>query len=404
MIARGTRFGVLWILLGLCGCAGVWNPPQSATPLEAREELGGPMVPGNDVEVVNNGEVFDVLERDIAQAKSSIHIIVFIWRPSEPSDRLTQAIVERARRGVECRIIVDPFWSPGFDTQIKPVLEKAGCQVHIYKPLPDADSAQDLVQRQHRKVVVIDGEVALTGGFGIWKSWMGNGIGHDEWRDVAVRFRGPVVAQAQKVFEEDWSELTGHRLPSASFPPLEPVGNARALFIGSRAQGREPSNAQRMLDWLLGSANDRIWIANSYFVPSNRLSLLLQKRQQEGVDVRILAPGDTHDMPIVKVAQRSSYRPLEQEGVRIWEYQAAMMHSKVMIVDRQISWVGSVNLDPMSLRQARECAIIVDDEAFTQKLAEDFLVDLHYSKPIVDPQLKPYWGMARWVLWFLGTL
>jgi len=399
-----ARVVALFAALLLAGCAGILNPPQSATPQAARQGLGSRMVEGNEVEVINNGRVFDVLEQDIRAAQKSVHIIVFIWRPSEPSDRLVKALVERGQHGVECRIIVDPFWSPGVDTDVKPVLERAGCEVHIFKPLPEAESAHDLVQRQHRKVVVIDGKLAMTGGFGVWRSWMGNGIGEDEWRDVAVRFRGPVVAQAQQVFEHDWTELTGKSLPESAYPKLEPVGHARAMFIGSQAPDSGPSNAQRMLDWLIGAAKERVWIANSYFVPSNRLSLLLQRRVHEGVDVRVLAPGDTHDMPIVRAAQRDAYGPLEAQGVRIWEYQVAMMHSKVMIVDQRVSWVGSVNLDPMSLRQARECAIIVEDEAFTHQLAQDFLVDLNYSRRIIDPENKPFRGFARWVLWFLGSL
>jgi cardiolipin synthase A/B len=380
------------------------NPPRSPSALHALRSLPTELVEGNQVEVINNGAVFDALVSQMEEARSSIHLIVFIWRPSDPSDRIVRVLVDKARQGVACRIIVDPFWSKGFDTVVKPELEAAGCEVKVFRPLVNARSAEDLVQRQHRKLLVVDGRAAITGGFGIWRSWEGNAIGKDNWRDVAVSFRGPVVAQAQQVFEYDWVELTGKSLPDSAFPPLSAVGPSRAMFVGSQASGSAPSNAQKMLQWLIGTAHERVWIANSYFVPSDQLSRMLLEKVEQGLDVRVLGPGSKHDMPIVLAAQRGTYKTLEKGGVALWEYQPAMMHSKVMVVDHHLSMVGSVNLDPMSLRQSRECALVVDDEKVAAQLASDFEWDLTLSHRIRNPAYEPHLGLARILLWFLGTI
>lgn len=387
----------------LIGCAGMARVSAESLSV-ARDALPTQLVPGNSVTVLRNGEVFDALEAELVRAQTSIHIILFIWRPGEPSDRITRALVERAKAGVRCRVIVDPFWSVGFEEQIQPELEAAGCEVHVFKPLQEVRVPAELVERQHRKLIVIDGKVGVTGGFGLWRSWLGDGVGDDEWRDAAVLFRGPVVGQAQGVFARDWRELTGRGLEEESFPPLEFVGTTKAMFVGSDAATKDLSNAQRVHHWLIHEAKERVWISNSYFVPSEALSGLLKEKAGEGVDVTVIAPGDRHDMPIVLAAQRSTYKPLREGGVRIWEYQASMMHSKTVVVDQRYSVIGSINLDPMSLRQARECALVVDDPAIAAELAADFELDRARSIPIRNPPARTRQAIAWLVMWLLGSI
>lgn len=364
------------------------------------------MVPGNSVRVVRNGDVFDVLEEEISRATRSVHLVLFIWRPGAPSDRITEALVERARSGVKCRVMIDPFWSVDFQSRVQPQLEAAGCAVHVYKPLREVTGLGELVQRQHRKLVVVDGKVAITGGFGIWKSWLGNGAAEDEWRDMAVVFRGPVVGQAQHVFAADWRELTGEPLEPESYPELPFEGTTRAMFIGSATpEDRDaPSNAQRLHAWLIGEARERVWISNSYFVPSEALRDLLLERAAAKVDVQVVVPGDQHDMPIVQAAQRSLYARLTEGGVRLWEYQPSMMHSKTMVVDGRYAVIGSINLDPMSLRQSRECALLVDDPQIAAELAGDFTIDQARSMEIREMSNEPSLGVMWLVMWFLGNL
>lgn len=390
--------------IGSIGCTGALRPPV-VDASSARAKFEVEMVEGNAVDILRNGEVFDALEQEIARAQSSVHIILFIWRPGEPSDRITAALIERARHGVRCRVVVDPMFSRGFDTQVKPRLEAAGCQVHIFKPLAEVRTPVEFMQREHRKLVVIDGRVGFTGGFGIWRSWLGNGSRKDEWRDVAVRFRGPVVAQAQKVFERDWQELTGNALDPDSYPPLAAEGHSRALFVGSESPGAHGvSDAQRLYYWLIGEARHRIWISNSYFVPSDAMSRALVDRAANGVDVRVVAPGDKHDMPFVRAAQRSTYEVLVRGGVGVWEFEPTMMHSKSLVVDGRYAMVSSINLDPMSMREARECGLVVDDPEVAQALASDFLWDQARSRPMYAPSSPPWQSLARLLMWMAGSV
>lgn len=402
MLLRVVVLGL--VLVGSSGCVRALRPPVlDASTARAKSEVQ--MVEGNAVDLLRNGEVFGALEQEISRARSSVHIVLFIWRPGEPSDRVTAALVERARQGVRCRVIVDPMFSKGFDTQVKPVLEAAGCQVHIFKPLAEVRKPVDYMQREHRKLVVIDGRVGFTGGFGMWKSWLGNGSKDGEWRDVAVRFRGPVVAQAQKVFERDWQELTGNALDPESYPPLVAEGHSRALFVGSEAPGADGvSEAERVHDWLIGEARQRLWISNSYFVPSDAMSHALVDRASNGVDVRVVAPGDKHDMKFVQAAQRSTYEALVRGRVGIYEYGPTMMHSKSVVVDDRYAMVSSINLDPMSMRQARECGLVVEDPEIAKALASDFLWDQARSRPMYAPTMTPWQALARVLMWTAGGI
>ncbi|RKG87612.1 cardiolipin synthase B [Corallococcus sp. CA049B] len=350
--------------------------------LAIEQTMGVPMEPGNGVELVQNGEVFDVIEEEIRAARSSIHIASYIWRPGIPSDRLLIALRERAP-GVQCRVIVDPLGSVNFEL-VAPVLADAGCDVRIYRPYQGAVTSLDAVRiraRMHRKMVIRDGEVALTGGFGIWRSWLGNGDAAETWRDTNVRVRGPVVRGMQLAFAQNWQESGGAFLPPESFPELSPAGNARALFVASTGH-RFLSEASKM--WLLSiaAAKHRLWIANSYFIPSEAISDMLILKAREGVDVRVLVPGRYHDVKPVFNAQRASYARLLAAGVRIYEYEISMMHSKTLVADDTLSVVGSTNLDPLALSHTDEASVMVEDPVFAEELAKSFEADLQHSAEI----------------------
>nr|WP_211486826.1 phospholipase D-like domain-containing protein [Corallococcus exiguus] len=350
--------------------------------LAIEQTLGIPMEPGNGVELVQNGQVFDVIEEEIRAARSSIHIASYIWRPGIPSDRLLIALRERAP-GVQCRVIVDPLGSVNFEV-VAPVLADAGCDVRIYRPYQGAVTSLDAVRiraRMHRKMVIRDGEVALTGGFGIWRSWLGNGDAAETWRDTNVRVRGPVVRGMQLAFAQNWQEAGGAFLPPESFPELAPAGNARALFVASTGH-RFLSEATKM--WLLSiaSAKHRLWIANSYFIPSEAISDMLILKAREGVDVRVLVPGRYHDVRPVLNAQRASYARLLEAGVRIYEYEISMMHSKTLVADDTLSIVGSTNLDPLALSHTDEGSVMVEGPVLAEELAKSFEADLKHSAEV----------------------
>jgi cardiolipin synthase A/B len=405
----------LAVLLGTMGCSGcaahipplpdgayeVTPPADLDRALE--EQVGTPFRPHNRVVLSENGAVFDDIASAIKQARVSVNIVTFIWRPSGPSDQVLEPLLERARAGVKCRVLVDALGSRRFEGEVRPLLEGAGCEVRTHQPRED-----DLLERNHRKIVVVDGVVAITGGFGIWKSWEGNGLKKDEWRDSNAVVEGPVVRDLQRAFEASWLQSGGEPLPAAELPDPPPAGRTPAIFVASGAEdldgGAAWTRVERATVLLLRSAQKRIWIANSYFVPSVEILSLLVAKAKAGVDVRVLAPGPIHDWTSIRAAQRDGYPELVAGGVKIFEYQPSMMHSKTMVVDDQLVMVGSSNLDPLSLRQMEEGSLVVKDAALARELERLLEQDFRRSKPILDPKAGPYAWASRLVVWLIGKL
>jgi cardiolipin synthase len=239
------------------------------------QSTGVALEPGHRVELVNNGHIFDTIEEEVRAARSSIHILSYIWRPGEPSDRLIRALRER-QPGVACRVLVDPLGSLNFEA-VAPELSAVGCETRLFRPIQGAIASLDMrrmLARMHRKLVVRDGEVGITGGWGIWKSWEGEARKAAEWRDTNIRAWGPAVRQMQQAFAENWLEAGGDFLPPECFPPLPPAGELRAGFVGSTGE-TFLSDGRRMTLVAIGAARRRLWIANSYFVPSDDISDML---------------------------------------------------------------------------------------------------------------------------------
>ncbi len=340
------------------------------------QTLGTPFTEGNQVEWIDNGALFDLIAKDVRTAKSSINIVLFIWRSGEPGDSLAREIAQRTKEGVVCRVLLDPFGSNDLEI-VKPQLERAGCDVRIFRPLP----ADETLARNHRKLVIVDGRVGYTGGFGVHTVWLGDARNENEWRDVAVRAEGPVVAQMQQAFAENWQEMGGVLLPASDFAALHaPVkaGGARAAYVSS-TPNPELSRAERSILLMCKAARSRLWIGQSYFTPTSSLLELLVQQAHSGVDTRVLAPGDKNDQPAITLTQRLSYPDLATAGVRLWEWPISMMHSKVILADDHLVMVGSINFDILSYRLMEEGALIVDDKAFAKQAERAFLSDFQKS-------------------------
>ncbi len=342
------------------------------------QSLGVELRPGHEVDLLGNGAVFDRLESEIRGAKQSVNVVMYIWEKGLASDRIVAALVERARVGIACRIVVDDFGSPVFGRDIQPALGAAGCETRVFRPLPGQG---DKLARNHRKVVIVDGRVAFTGGFGIRDSWLGDGVTNEGWRDANVRFVGPAVSEAQQSFAENWQETGGALLPPVDFPPATSTGPALAGFVSSTISP-VLTRAERLIQLLVQAATKRLWIANAYFVPSKAILEMIKRKATEGVDVRILAPGKQSDSKTSFGAQHIAYGSMIEQGVRVIEYQPTMMHAKTMLVDDDLALVASINLDPLSLGKLEEVGLVVQDRAFAARLAETFEQDCKHSREL----------------------
>ncbi len=354
--------------------------PAEGAPfaLALKQGLGVQMRPGHDLTLLSNGAVFDGLEQEIRKAQSSIHVLLYIWEKGAASDRIVAAITDRAKAGVACRLVIDDFGSPDFKKDVQPALVAAGCEVRIFRPLPGHG---DKLARNHRKVVVIDGRVAFTGGFGIRDSWLGDGVTNEGWRDANVRFTGPAVTEAQQAIAENWMEAGGALFPPAAFPAQEASGPASAAFVTSTVSP-VLTRAERLVQLVIQAAKRRLWIANAYFVPSDAILAMLKRKASEGVDVRLLMPGKKSDSKASAGAQHKEYGPLVERGVHVFEYEPSMMHAKTMVADDELAVVASINLDPLSLNKLEEVALVVQDRRFVTTLVSTFEADLKHATPV----------------------
>ncbi|MDQ3341608.1 MAG: phospholipase D-like domain-containing protein [Myxococcota bacterium] len=338
------------------------------------QSVGSWMESGHRIELVDNGLVFDRVEAEIRKARSSVNVLMYIWEDGRASDRIVAALNERAGAGVHCRILVDALGSAEFDADIGARLRAGGCEVRIFRP----SIAVTGLARNHRKVLVMDGAVAVTGGFGIRDCWLGGGRNAGEWRDASAVFSGPAVHGAQQAFAENWQEAGGELLPASDFPDPSPTGTVRAAFVTSTASPNV-TRAERLTQLMIASAQKRLWIVNAYFVPSAAIVDMLAAKAAAGVDVRLLVAGRTSDSKLAFGAQQLIYRQLIEQGVRVWEYQPCMLHSKTMVIDESLTLVGSVNLDPLSLNELEEVALVVDDRTAARELEASFLKDCEHA-------------------------
>jgi cardiolipin synthase len=229
---------------------------------------------------------------------------------------------------------------------------------------------------------VIDGRIGFTGGAAVSKKWKGDTTNAHEWRDSMTRVTGPMVAGVQSAFVSNWVYCTGEVLAGPRFfPPIEQGPGPCALsVVSSPSDSLQPI---RLLFWVsFLNARRRLWICNSYFIPDQRLRDAVVERARAGVDVRVLVPGNHTDAVPVQAAGRSYYEELLAAGVRIFEYQPAMMHAKTAVIDGAWSIVGSANLDERSMELNEENVLGIGDPDFARAIEEGVVADLTRSREI----------------------
>ncbi len=351
------------------------------------QTTGSRLLPGHHWSLESNGWVFSEIAKDILHAQLSVNIEEYIWEPGRANEQLLSALGRRAS-GVKCRILADPLGSPDFETQIAPRLRSLGCEARVFRPL----TAANLLERNHRKIAVIDGHIAHMGGFGVRDEWLSGKrrrwsplwrkrlrlIG--EWRDDNIRLVGPVVNDVQRAFAQNWQEAGGTLLPASDLPAIPPSGPARVALVSSTAGYL--TDGERLMHLLISAARQRIYIANAYFVPDQSLLDRLIEKAQKGIDVRVLVPGRKNDVPIASLGQRQVYRQLLAAGVKIFEYQPVMMHAKTMLIDDRLAVIGSLNLNLLSMNRLEEAVFAIEDVKLAEVLSESFASDLKESRQV----------------------
>lgn len=335
------------------------------------------LLPGNAVELLENGAFFDALFEEIAAARCSLHFETFLWKEGRLGARLAAALAERARAGVQVRVLLDARGCNKMGEDASRLMTEAGCRLVRYHA-PRLRNLGMLNRRDHRKVCVADGRVALVGGHCIVDQWLYEGMkGHPPFHDLGVRLRGPGVHAVQSAFSENWVSECGELFVGDDvFPALEPVGDI-TLHI-ARAKPERAAPAVKILHHLvLCTARRRLWIQNPYFLPQDKAVNALAAAVRRGVDVRVMVPSaDASDMPIVQHAAHHNFSRLLAAGVRVFEYPSTLLHQKVMTIDGLWCAIGSSNFDDRSFEINDEITLGVADTALAQQLEAIFERDM----------------------------
>lgn len=374
------------------------GPPTITDSLFARSmELytGLHITAGNAVEQVNNGAIYPRLWRDLRAAKHTITVQNYYSQPGAVADTMGVILMERARAGVRVLFVLDAFGSQNLKRDWVDSLRAAHVEVGLLRQL-HWYSLHNATDRSHVRAIVIDGEVGYTGGFGLADYWLGDGKHEDQWRDSNVRFEGPAVMGLQAAFAAAWAECTGELIAGDIFFPKKAFttvdgGVQAGLFFSSPTTGSTP--AERFVALSIASARQTLYVTNSYFVPDDDFRGLLVRAHRRGVDVRVLTVSSKTDVKTTWWAGRSRYEELLKAGIRIYEYQPTMIHSKTFIVDGMWGTIGSMNFDNRSLAFNNESNLVFLDRGLGAQLNATFFDDLSRSKEITlaEFQRRPWY-------------
>lgn len=345
-------------------------------------------IPGNRITLLHNGdEIFPALLAAIGRAKHSVNFEAFLFQSGAVASQFRDAFIERARAGVRVRVLLDGIgsgWS--LDNADVEAMRQGGCHVEYYHPTRGW-RVDKLNRRTHRRVLVVDGKIGFTGGVGFSDEWQGHADSPEHWRDVHAKLEGPIVGKLQGAFQQHWVRATGEILAGPDeFPALEGTGNLRAQVIASHSFSIAALPMVQAI--AIAAADRRICITNAYCTPNDDQVELLVAAVKRGVSVELLLPGTHHDQPATRAAGRTAYGKLLEGGVKIFEYQPTMIHSKTMVVDGLFAVFGSSNLDSRSTAINEELDISVYDGGFGKEMERVFDADLRNARPYTLQQFK----------------
>jgi cardiolipin synthase A/B len=353
--------------------------PVLSLPAEVRASVFPPSARNEVKLLVDGAATFEAWEAAIRAAREHVHLLFYIWESDEVGKRMLSAAIEAARRGVEVRVLYDALGTPRGKRTFRDLVA-AGGRAEAFMPMRLSTLGPSFNFRNHRKLIVIDGEVAYTGGINVGDEYL-------TWHDLAIELRGPSVDQAQEVFCDDWFFATGEDLADPKYFERFTENESDPAGCAIVASGpTEHINATRdMVFVAMVEAKKRLWIMTPYLIPDPAMVLALRVACYRGVDVRLLVPGRS-DVWLVRRASRAFYPELAESGVRIFEY-PGMIHAKAMIVDDALAMVGSANMDTRSFRLNFEIACFVASGSFNAALTAIFESDKEKSREIRKEEL-----------------
>jgi cardiolipin synthase len=338
-----------------------------------------PLTTGNQIAFYHEGaSAFDAMLQAMRSARHHIHLETFIFQPDPTGKLFLEVLAQKAREGVEVRLLYDAMGSIRFQRKMLAALWAAGGKSSVFFPLNPFRRRLQINMRNHRKILVVDGQVGFVGGLNVGDEYLGKVVRFGFWRDTHLRLEGPAVSDLQRVFIEDWDFAAGEKLQDRKyFSPRSGAGPYPVQVIDS-GPDRELKGIREMYFAAILQARQRVWIASPYFVPDAGLRDALRLAGYLGVDVRLL--GQYHpDKWIPLYAARYYWAEMLEAGVKVYQYTRGMMHAKVVLVDNKWASVGTANLDNRSLHLNFEVNCLIYSPEAVAELEEAFRRDLSCS-------------------------
>ena len=397
---------------------GARSQADEALVSAVRQNAGAPLMTGNRVELLIDGpQTFAAIEKAIAGAKHSVHVEVYIYADDELGQKFTDLLMRKRAEGVEVRVLYDAIGSLATSGQLFARMRDAGIEVLAFRPPNPVKTPLlwKINNRDHRKIVVVDGKIGFTGGVnvsGTYAKSSGSSSGGKKalksgWRDTHVQIEGPAVSQLQALFLAGWARAGGNvegLNHDEVFPVLEERGSD---LVATIANDGDDSENRAMYTCEMASiehAVKSIWLTQAYFAPNAELVDALVRAKQRGVDVRIIVPGFT-DSALIFHASRATYAPLLKGGVKIYEDEKSLLHAKTAVIDGVVSTVGSANFDMRSFIHNNEASAVIVSRPLGRALEETFQHDLEQTheitlhdwrrRPLIDrlkEKLSSVWG------------
>lgn len=347
--------------------------------------VGAPVEKGGTITILNNGDGFlPALLQSINEAKRTINFSVYVWSSGAFSDSVLSALEKKQREGVTVRILLDGLGAmKSSEDDFEPLIA-AGGKVQRYRT-PKFGKLTRFHRRNHRRSIVMDGQVGFTGGMAVSDVWLGHAQDEEHWRDMMFKVTGPMARSLQAAFVDTWVSSSGEILVDPqNYPVPAPAVNGgveRFVHLPSSPADDDQAMAYFYLLPVL-AARQSIYFAVPYFIPDKHLMKALSEKAQAGVDVRLLLPGRHTDNLIVRASAQARYQELMEAGVKIFEYQPTLLHSKFGVIDGQWSIVGSPNLNSRSRQLDEENAFGIFDRRFGEQLQATFATDLQKARQI----------------------
>ena len=352
------------------------------------QTIGIPFSEGNSVSVLKNGDqIFPAMLDAIKQASKTIDFLTFVYWKGSVATRFAEALSQRAKEGVTVRVLLDAYGALPMEQKLVEMMSNSGVDVIWFRPLIRW-KIWKTDNRTHRKILVCDDEIAFTGGVGIAEEWEGDARNPSEWRDTHFKIAGPAVSGIKSAFVENWIEANDNlNLDVVGEDNYQKTGDTLIQTVRTSASVRW-SDIVLLYQSLIKLAKNRIWICTAYFNPDDTMVNLLTAAAKSGIDVRIMIPGNHTDQPVTKVIAEDCFEDLLNADVKLFYYTKTMLHAKVILVDDELSCIGSGNFNQRSMLKDDEINLVLIDKEINKELSGHYEEDLSDAEKVVPGRWK----------------